>query len=110
MFTDPIIEHARRRFTEETQLSWDDFLRLAYIREARKQDALVVDLGSGDPLTEDEVMRTDPYALAVMYEDGSLSKDWRSQPVVTQSEAHDFSFARSPKADATRYERMVATY
>jgi len=86
---DEIVIAAQRRFATETQASWEDFLRMAYIREARKQDAVVVSLGTGEPLSEDEVMAADPYVLAVRYDDGVLSKDMTppSSPVTLAKES-----------------------
>ena len=77
---DPIIVDAMARWAKKPVGEYEDFLRRAYWREAVLQDALVVDLGSGDPLLESEVMQADPYCLAVMYEDGSFSKIWEEAP------------------------------
>jgi hypothetical protein len=73
---DPIIVDAMARWRKAPFGVYEDFLREAYLREARLQDALVVNLGTGDPLTDEEVRVTDPYCLAVMYEDGNFSKVW----------------------------------
>jgi hypothetical protein len=107
-----IVMDARRRFSQETKVSWEDFLRAAYIREARLRDALIVDLATGDPLTEDEVAGIDPYRLAVMYEDGSLSKDWGKAPTVKQSSCcftGSPADLRTPEADAARWLQMIET-
>lgn len=112
MFTDPIIEHARRKFTDETQLSWEDFLRAAYVREARLQDALIVDLATGDPITEDEAREIDPYRLAVMYETGELSKDWGAQKTIDQGFRDQVApglLAKFLAKDAERYAMMLAS-
>lgn len=112
MFEDPIVIDAMRRFTEERGQSWEDFLRAAYIREARLQDALLVDLASGDPITEEEARLLDPYRIAVMYETGELSKDWGKAKTVTQNYAGATiagAFQCGPEADAARYLKMIAS-
>jgi hypothetical protein len=75
--------------------SWEDYLRAQYCREARLQDALVVNLGTGEPLTEEEVRLADPYCLAVLYEDGSLSKVWE-EPRVDRSQAMKEQVLKEP--------------
>lgn len=74
---DPVVIAAQARWQRGAYLgTYEDWLRQAYIREARMSDGLVVDLGSGNPLTDMEVMLTDPYQLSVMYDDGVYSKTW----------------------------------
>ena len=84
--------------------TWEDYLREQYLREARLQDALVVNLGTGHPLTEEEVRATDPYCLAVLYEDGTYSKVWE-EPRVDRSQAMKEQVLKEPAPPYTHRPR-----
>ena len=79
---DPIITDAIRRWRKGVVgVSYEDFLRRAYLREALLMDAYVCSMATDMPLTEDEVMATDPYELAIFYPDtDTYSKSWDLKP------------------------------
>ena len=67
---DPIITDANYRWRQGiVGFSYEDFLRRAYLREALLMDAYVCSMATDRPLTEYEVMATDPYELAIFYPD-----------------------------------------
>ena len=104
---DPIIVDAMARWRKAPIGDYENFLRDAYLREARLQDALVVNLGTGDPLTDEEVRVTDPYCLAVMYEDGSYSKVWEEPRVDYSKLVKSERWTRTSQAIQPSPENMI---
>ena len=105
----PVLLDAVRRWRampEHRRGDYEDFIARHYWREAQLAGGLVVSLASGDPLTEDELMRTDLYELAIMYDDGTYSKVWAELKPEKDSE---YQTALYRKAKEWRLANCVPT-
>ncbi len=75
---DLVVLDAMRRWAIKPEGDYLDFLRRAYWVEAQRAGGHVVNMGVGDaPLTYEQCMMVDPYALAVKYDEGDYSSHHR---------------------------------
>lgn len=97
----PVLADAVHRWRKGPQTGdYSAFVKAHYAREARLADGLVISMATGEPLTDEELARADLYEIAVMYDDGVVSKVWNEPKVVKTAYSSADNLARIAKRRA----------
>jgi hypothetical protein len=112
---DPVLLLAQaqwNKFPHQHSVSFEKFVAAVYVKQAALVDGLVVDMATGDPLTQAEALAmVDLTRLSLMWPNGSQSKNFDPPPtpIPLCVEARELrEKARQNRAKASHWEDYVA--